>query len=250
MSAGPRTRAPAPPANSFWHVPRAPVHDRVQFVVDRARNRRVIDLGFVDDVRMAGQLEQRGWLHEQIAGVAVETVGIDLDSAGVAAAVELGFTAHVADCESRESLAALGLEPAEVVIAAELIEHLDRPGDFLDAIPILLAPGGELLITTPNPLALTNALLGLIHREVQNAEHVGWHSQRTLVTLLARHGWAVRELAFYRHPHYVAAARADRGERLRVGTFNLYQAAARPLFAVSPSLADGLIAVAVRTGGA
>jgi SAM-dependent methyltransferase len=241
-----RSVHPAPPESSIGKVPRGRLVDRPAFVLELAAGKRVVDLGFVDTGRTSGKLERGTWLHLQIAEVADSLVGIDIDPGGVALARELGLVAHVADVEDPESIAALQIPPGDLVIAGELIEHLERPGPFLDAVAPLVADGGRLVVTTPNPLALTNAILGLIGREVQNAEHVGWHSWKTLETLLARHGWTTESVAFYVHPRYEAEKGAALRGRLRVAAFNAYQIALWPLLTVAPGIADGLIVVARR----
>ena len=48
------------------------------------------------------------------------------------------------------------------IVAGELIEHLDRPWDFLEEAYRVLRPGGHLLITTPNKEAWLNKLTGFL----------------------------------------------------------------------------------------
>src|SRR5207244_1840868 len=74
-------------------------------------------------------------------------VGLDLDEAGVEAARAQGYEAHAVDAQSAEAVRALHLPRADVVIAGELIEHLDAPGPFLRAMHEL---ADELVLTTPN----------------------------------------------------------------------------------------------------
>jgi SAM-dependent methyltransferase len=223
---------------SVHRVPRARLVDRLATLRATVRGRRVIDLGFVDEGQMRAKRGRGTWLHGVVAAEARELVGVDADAAGVAEARTLGFAAWTADVEDEESLASLALEPAEVVVAGELIEHLDRPGAFLDAVKQLLAPRGALVLTTPNAHALTNVLGALLGRELVNPDHVAWFSWRTLETLLARHGFRVDSVDYYRFPHVESGAPAARA------LFNAYQLAARPLFAVRPNLADGILVVA------
>jgi hypothetical protein len=119
---------------SVHRVPRSQLVDRLAAVRELVRGRRVVDLGFVDEGQMGPKRGRGIWLHEVVAAEASAAVGIDADARGVERARELGFAAHTADLERRESLAALHLEPAEIVVAGELIEHLDKPGDSLEAV--------------------------------------------------------------------------------------------------------------------
>jgi SAM-dependent methyltransferase len=198
----------------------------------------VIDLGFVDEGEMTAKRGRGTWLHEVVRSEARECLGIDADEAGVTEARRLGFDAHLADLQDAGAVASLGLAPAEVVLAGELLEHLDRPGDFLDAVKLLVAPEGQLVLTTPNAHALTNVIGGLAGRELVNPDHVGWLSWRTLETLLGRHGWRLELLAYYRFP------RVASGPRVTRALFNAYQVLATPLFRLRPNLADGLFVIA------
>jgi SAM-dependent methyltransferase len=223
---------------SVHRIPRTSLVDRIDEVRALVRGRSVIDLGFVDEGQMSAKRGRGTWLHEVVAAEARDTVGVDADEAGVARARELGFAAHVADVESRTELEALALAPADVVLAGELLEHLDRPADFLEAVKALVATGGVLVVTTPNAHSLTNVLGALAGRELVNPDHVSWLSWRTLATLLERHGWLLERVAYYRFPA------VGGGPRLQRALFNGYQALARPLFRLRPNLADGILAVA------
>jgi SAM-dependent methyltransferase len=223
---------------SVHRIPRTQLVDRIDELRSLVRGRRVIDLGFVDEGQMTAKRGRGTWLHEVVVAEARDAVGVDADEAGVARARDLGFDAHVADVESRAALEGLGLDPADVVVAGELLEHLDRPADFLEAVKALVASDGLLVLTTPNAHSLTNVLGALAGRELVNPDHVSWLSFRTLATLLERHGWQLDRIVYYRFPHVGGGARLPRA------AFNAYQLLARPLFRVRPNLADGILAVA------
>jgi SAM-dependent methyltransferase len=231
-------------ADFVHRLPRARVVDRTAYLCELVRDKRVIHLGFVDEGRMAAKQAQDAWLHEPIARAAASVVGIDLDEAGVARARELGFDAHVADCQSAESLQALGLEPADVVLAGEIIEHLDAPGAFAEAVKTLVAPDGLLVVTTPNGFALTNFVAALLFRELVHVDHVSWYSWRTLASLLLRHGWRPEHFAYYAAPRIRSATGFSRADRAKVAAFRGFKTGVRPVVTLFPPLADGLIAVA------
>lgn len=50
----------------------------------------------------------------------------------------------------------------DTVVAAELIEHLERPYDFLRSVREVIAEDGRLVLTTPNPLGFPVLLLELL----------------------------------------------------------------------------------------
>lgn len=243
----PVTTVPAPPAESVHRLPRARLADRIEFVLERARGRRVVHLGFVDETRMDERIAQGSWLHAQLARVAEELVGIDASRQGVEAAAGDGYDVYAADLERPEEVAALGLEPADIVLAGELVEHLSNPGAMLDAVRPLVRDEGSLIVTTPNAHALTNVLAGLAGRELVNSDHVGWQSWWTGQTLLGRHGFRVSEVAYYPFPRLESNAGHPPAHRARARLFNAYLTVVRPVYRLRPSLADGLILVARRT---
>lgn len=220
--------------------------DRVSWLEHEVTRRRVIHLGFVDVERLDDKTASGAWLHERLSRRASHIVGIDLDPAGVATAQKSGFEAYSCDLQDRAAVESLQLEPVELVVAGELIEHLDCPGRFLDAIHPLLAPDGKLILTTPNAAALTNVLVALGMREWSSPHHVAMYSWRTIATLLDRHGWRLSDLLFYyRGKRTGPEAAARRG---LAAAFNSYERAIRPLLRVFPTVADGLIVVAEQAG--
>jgi 2-polyprenyl-3-methyl-5-hydroxy-6-metoxy-1,4-benzoquinol methylase len=70
----------------------------------------------------------------------------------------------------------------------EVLEHLEDPGAYLDAIRRLLRPGGRLFLTTPNAHGSAARLLGHRWRAFTN-EHLNYFARESLLRLLARHGF-------------------------------------------------------------
>jgi predicted TPR repeat methyltransferase len=169
-------------------------------LLEFARDRRVVHVGFVDEHRLETKLGQGTWLHARLAETASSLVGLDVEEEGVRWATERGFEAHIVDAQSPEAVAALGLEPAEVVIAGEVVEHLDAPGPFFQALRELVGPRGLLVVTTPNAYRLLNFLAPAAGVELVHPDHTAWHSPHTLANLLARNGWELEGAAYYQNP--------------------------------------------------
>jgi hypothetical protein len=227
---------------------RPPLVDRVGWLERQVVSRRVIHLGFVDVERAADKTASGQWLHERLSRHASQIVGVDLDGHGVAAATRDGYEAYSCDLQNPESVRSLQLEPAELIVAGELIEHLDCTGRFLDAVEPLLASGGRLILTTPNATALTNVLVALGLREWSSPHHVAMYSWRTLATMLERHGWRLQDVLFYYRGKRAGPEAAARP--CLAAAFNSYERAIRPVLRFFPTIADGLIVVAGRVGDA
>jgi 2-polyprenyl-3-methyl-5-hydroxy-6-metoxy-1,4-benzoquinol methylase len=178
-------------------LPPAALVDRFDYLRGLATAKRVVHIGFVDAGCQALNEQSGAWLHEHLAGAASQLVGLDLDAAGVEDARERGYEAHVVDCRDVDAIHALGLAPADVVVAGEVIEHLDDPGSFLDGVHALVAPGGVLVVTTPNATGLVNAVALLANYEVNHPDHVAMFTCTTLDAMLTRHRWQPFEHAVF-----------------------------------------------------
>lgn len=226
---------------AMTHVlPKARTVDRIAELVDLARGRRVIHVGFVDTGCAEANLGSDTWLHAHLDRSATSLVGIDVNEAGVAAAVADGYEAYAIDCRDSAALAEAGIAPAPLVIAGEVIEHLDDPGSFLEGLHDLVAPSGELVITTPNITGLFNTFAALANREINHPDHVVMFTWRTLVALAARHGWEPVATATYVPPvKFAGRGMAGRvlglAGRLAVALEKLLGRLGRPYFA------DGMI---------
>lgn len=243
MTTGAGRRAVEAQLEMVHTLPKARYVRRIDYLAERAGGRRVIHVGFVDAGFQEMQEATGTWLHQHLADRASELVGIDIDEAGVAAANAAGFEAHVADCRDPAAVAALGLEPADVVVAGEIIEHLDDPGSFLTLLHELVAPGGELVLTTPNASGLVNGFAALAGAEVNHPDHVVLFSWRTLTNLAARHGWEHVETATFVPAFKGAPARGLKLAIMRLGG-QVVLALERLLARLgAPFTADGMIVV-------
>lgn len=178
-------------------LPTAPRVERVEHLVAMARGRRVVHVGFVDAGCQDANRRSGTWLHEHLDRVSSSLVGIDLDEGGVVRARSAGYDAVAVDCTDPVALAAAGVTPGQLVIAGEVIEHLDAPGHFLEGMHALVAPHGQLVVTTPNAYGLLNVMASVLHREINHPDHVCMFTWRTLTNLAARHGWEPVATAVY-----------------------------------------------------
>ncbi len=88
----------------------------------------------------------------------------------------------------------------DAVACFQVLEHIDRPGPFLDRLHALLRPGGRLYLTTPNRLVSAG----------ENIYHVHEYEPEELAALLARHFHEVTLLGITGGPAFRAYQEARR----------------------------------------
>ena len=145
---------------------------------------------------METKLDEGKWLHARLSAAASSIVGLDSAEEGVDWAKEQGFEAYAVDAQSPEAVAALGLEPADVVVAGEIIEHLDAPGPFLCAMRELLEAGGPPRGHDAERLPPAQLPRAGLWQRAHPPDHTAWHSPHTLRNLLERNGWDVEGMAY------------------------------------------------------
>ena len=151
------------------------------------QGKKVLDLGCLDGA--IGQLLIRN-------GNCVW--GIDASQAAVPLAREKGVDAQVGDLEKSIDLPDGSFD---VVLAAEILEHILNLDGLLEEIRRVLVPDGHLVVSTPNLAALGRRLLLLCNRnphiEVSfaggAAGHVRYFIRDTLFALLREHRFEIEE---------------------------------------------------------
>jgi hypothetical protein len=172
-------------------VPR-PVH-RIQYIAQICAGKSVLDLGAMDETAYASKRGRGVWLHEEISKTASRVVGLDssnvLPSDGLRTAenaeILRGDILDVASFLQRTQFS------PDIVVAGELIEHLENPLAFLRSFQHTPALQGKaLLLSTPNATAFHNSMIGLGNRESSHADHLCILSFKTLTTLASRAGFS------------------------------------------------------------
>ncbi|MEM9701287.1 MAG: class I SAM-dependent methyltransferase [Planctomycetota bacterium] len=151
--------------------------------------KQVLDVGCVDarsKEESAGRVQRKAnALHRRIVELAPETLGADIDAEGVVALNEAGFRCVEANVETME----LG-RTFDLIVAGEIIEHLENCGLFLHTARRHLNPGGRLIISTPNPFYAKQGWKIWRHGRPQvHEDHTNWQDPLTLGQLFERCGF-------------------------------------------------------------
>jgi hypothetical protein len=174
--------------------------DRIRFIAESCAGRRVLDLGAMDETAWQAKRGRGTWLHEEIGRRALSVDGIDNSALVPEEGLSTGVHATIrrGDITQPERLIAAMERSPDVIVAGELIEHLDSPLQFLRRFAgIERLAGKTLLVTTPNATALHNVLIGLTRRESTHHDHLCILSYKTLSTLCTRAGFREWEIIPY-----------------------------------------------------
>jgi len=211
--------------------------DRVSLLVELCRGQRVIDLGFADHPELIDAKVEAGvWLHAALAGAADRCLGIDISEAGVAHARALGYADVVRANIAGEEIPEIADSDWDLMVMGELLEHVNNPVDFLDAIRVRYGSRiPRIVITVPNAFSARNLFGAIRGREVVNSDHRYWFTPYTLAKVLSMAGFAPEWFAYCESFPYAATTGTARRLRRRLGA-----ATTRHL----PTLRPGLVMAA------
>ena len=103
------------------------------------------------------------------------------------------FICH--NAENLEHCSILHRKTFEIILAADVIEHLSNIGNFLCQVPKLLAQEGKLIITVPHAFGFRRFLaLAFFGIEHVHCDHTGYFSIATLIQILSRYGLIIKEV--------------------------------------------------------
>lgn len=170
------------------------IRDRMHVIRRFAVKGDVLDVGCVDARSnrhsSAARVERHpDHLFQTLVRLNPRTLGIDIDRDGVEALRTRGLRALCANAETMNLK-----RQFDVVVAGEIIEHLENPGLFLRNLRRHLRPRGVLILSTPNPFYWRQVWKIWRYGVPQvHEEHVNWQDPITLRELLSRTGFDLVE---------------------------------------------------------
>jgi len=164
------------------------IRERYDAVRPLLRGRSVLDVG------CASRYGRDDWLHGLLARDTTDLVGVDLNAKVIGELQNAGYDVRLADAQDFD----LGRQ-FDVVFAGEIIEHLDNVHGFLSSLRRHLAPGGRLVLTTPNAFYVGNFIYRLGGHARVHPQHTAWYCETTLRRVLAVNGFATVDIDYIGH---------------------------------------------------
>ena len=209
---------------------------RLDVIKSLSAGKKVLHLGCTNWPYTNDAIENDMLLHSALAEKSDVLYGFDFDQEGIDVLASNGFSnLFRADLEQLDEVPVN--EKFDVIIAGEMIEHLNNPGLFLEGIKRFMTPTTQLVVTTINAFGgmrfLVYGLRGSSGAvEPVHPDHVAYYSYSTLKLLLERHRFNVDQFMFY-----------DLGDEHRPHNSKLRNFLNDVCVKIAPQWADGVIAV-------
>ena len=148
---------------------------RLRRIADRVEGSSVLDLGYAQHPNTYYKSN-------------VHRVGLDLAKPKF----ESGYQEELIG-NACELASVLGDRQFDTIVAAELIEHVEQPYDFLRGLKHHIAPGGLLLLTTPNPLGWPVVIAEYLRNKqfFYTEDHLYYFAPRWVERMLERSGFSI-----------------------------------------------------------
>lgn len=162
------------------------------FISAYVKGKTVLDVGCID--HSASHAAENTWLHQHLVASAKYTVGLDLLESDAAKLREAGYNIVCGDA----CTASLG-RTFDVIVAGEIIEHIDSTAAFLTNMAGHLNEDGRLVLTTPNAFFLLHMIESVFRSpdDCWNPEHVCWYEPFTLRNLLSRNNLEIDSMYYF-----------------------------------------------------
>ena len=142
-----------------------------------------------------------GHITGRLAALGYQVTGVDASASGIKLARRTYPGVEFVETFIDRDLKRLG--SFDLVISSDVIEHLYRPSDLLEAATSLLKPQGQIMLGTPYHGYLKNLVLAATGKmdahfsALHDGGHIKFFSVRTLSTLMQSHGFEDLSFTFY-----------------------------------------------------
>lgn len=178
-------------------IPKIKIVKRDSWLLEICRNKKVLHIGCTDYPVTQSKFNQQQLLHPKLCAVAHKVIGVDNDQHGIQLMSKLmpEQVLIIHDAEHLENCAEIHNQYFDVIVAADILEHLSNIGLFLNGVRKLLHPHNRLLLTTPQAFSLKRFLpMLLLAWEHVHQDHIAYFSLSTLSNLLSRYGLEIEEV--------------------------------------------------------
>lgn len=167
--------------------------NRTDFFKNLCKDKRVLHVGCADYPMTKQRIESGTLLHEEISKISKYCVGIDLSEEGIEELNSAGYdNVKRVDAESMSNLN----EKFDIVLAADVVEHMCSPFLFLQNVSKNLSDDGLLIISVPSAFSIKILQYAFSNIEATHKDHCYYFSVKSLSELCSRANYYPYDLAY------------------------------------------------------
>ena len=175
------------------------IPDRVAFLRQYAVGKKVIHLGCLDHQPLIeGKIKSKKWLHKELTDVAAQCIGVDVDQKAMEyVKTTFGFNNILLGDFTSTKFPEIANGQWDFAVLGELLEHIDNPVSFLNAIHNNYKNCIQrIIITVPNAWTQTAMRYANRSAEIINSDHRYWFTPYTLAKVIIQAGFDVEDITF------------------------------------------------------
>lgn len=165
--------------------------------MERVKGKNVLHVGCTDWPLTEARLREGRLLHQKMCASAERCVGVDLDGNGVRALKSLmpEQEFYEINAESISDGHEISQTKWGMIVAGDVVEHMDNPGMFFRTARRLLSEDGSLIVTVPSAFSVKRFFwLLLTGIEQVHPDHTAYFSESTLSQVGLRCGFKITEI--------------------------------------------------------
>ncbi len=173
-----------------YNTDRFGVHQKILSIV--GRKKQVLDVGCAS-----------GYLCRELLKQDCLVTGIEINPKAAKVAEKYCRRVIIGDIENQTTMEKLRGEKFDVLILADVLEHLKDPENVLKGIVKFLSNNGEIIISVPNIAFLTNRLLLLLGRfdytewGIMDRTHLRFFTKRSVMELIEACGLRLEKSDYF-----------------------------------------------------
>ena len=159
---------------------------RLNLIKSYINNKEILDFG-------PGDISDR-YYAKYIKKYSKTYTAVELDKIRAKYLISKGFNVKIGNCEKIKLN-----KKFDIIIAGDIIEHLDNPGIFLKNCKSHLKKGGKIIINTPNAFGINRIIMALLKlgNLKQHPEHTFLFTEQLLALLFKRHGLKTIKVIYF-----------------------------------------------------
>jgi len=173
------------------------IPSRIEEILKIVKDKTIVHVGCVDHLELIEKkIKTNKWLHEILVMNTKRCLGIDINKKGIEYLEnQLNYKEVVYANIIEDEIAEIKKNKWDFIFLGEILEHVDNPVLFLQAIKnkyqgII----DEIILTAPNAFAYNNFINLFMHTEHINSDHRYWFTPFTLAKVLGQANMTVKDI--------------------------------------------------------